>query len=152
VSDEELYVILGCFGRRDEDFISCSGLENRILKVDITLEGYNKLMDYFEGCRLFDRPMFDINAVRNFIFYIQRNYYKGIRPIWSEKQFNLYQKFVIDHRICGNYIKLALINKNYDDGKLETPEEEVLIPGGNRIIKTTNPQPVIPNPRFRIVR
>lgn len=104
----DFYVLLGCFGLTIDGFTSCSGIENVILKVNTSLPDYNEMMDYFEQCRLFDRPMFDLNAVRHFIFNLQDRYNLVTRPLWSAKKFELYQKFVIDHRHCGVYIKLKL--------------------------------------------
>jgi hypothetical protein len=153
VVNEDLHVVIGCFGRRDDDFIGCAGVENRILKVDLSIEGYNKMMDYFEGCRLFDRPLFDINAIRNFVFYIQRNFDQGFHPIWSEKQFHLYQKFIIDHRMCGVYIKLILIDRNNDIAVVEKPPETIMITGAERLKNSPNkPKQIIAHPRFRRIK
>ena len=66
-----IFLVLGCFGRRDNKFVSCAGVENRILKVTTALEHYNEAMDYFDSCRLFDRPMFEMQAIRHFIFNMQ---------------------------------------------------------------------------------
>lgn len=116
---EELYIVLGCFGRRDDDFICCAGIENRILQVEGNLYLYNELMDYLDNCRLFDKPMFDYNAIRHFIFNLRDNFDQPMRRLWSEKKFELYQKFTIDHRHCGLYVKLSLINPQYEEPPVE---------------------------------
>lgn len=102
----DFYVLLGCFGLVTDEFTSCSSIENVILKVNTSLPDYNGMMDYFDQCRLFDRPLFDLNAVRHFIFNLQDRYNLLTRPLWSVKKFDLYQKFIIDHRHCGVYVKL----------------------------------------------
>ena len=107
---EELYIILGCFGRREDDFISCAGIENRILKVEESLYNFNELMDFLDTCRLFDRPLFDYNAIRHLIFNLRDRFDQPMKRLWSEKRFELYQKFTIDHRHCGLYAKLILVN------------------------------------------
>lgn len=104
----DFYVLLGCFGLTQDGFTCCAGVENVILKVNTSLPDYNEMMNYFDQCRLFDRPMFDLNAVRHFVFNLQDRYSMVTRPLWSVKKFELYQKFIIDHRHCGVYIKLQL--------------------------------------------
>src|SRR3990167_20378 len=101
-------VVLGCFGLRIDDFVSCSAAENIILNVDTSLTNYNEMMDYFDQCRLFDRPMFDLNAIRHFVFNMQDRYDQVTKPLWSAKKFELYQKFIIEHRHCGLFIRLQL--------------------------------------------
>lgn len=130
-NDDDLYIVLGCFGRRDDNFVSCPSVENRILKIGVSIQGYETMMNYFEGCRLFDRPMFDINAVRNFVFYMQEKYDQGMKRLWSEKEFSLYQKFIIDHRMCGSYIKLILVNGELDKPIEEEPKK-IFIKGTNQ--------------------
>lgn len=131
-NNEELYLVLGCFGRKDDNFISCSGLENKILKVIFTLENYNKIMDYLENCRLFDKPLFDVNGVRNVIFYMQDKFDQGMKRLWSEKEFLLYQKFLLGHKECGTYLKLSLINKEFEEPAEKEPER-IFIKGGPQL-------------------
>ena len=140
---EELYIILGCFGRRDDNFISCGGVENRILKIEESLFNYNDLMTYLDTCRLFDRPLFDINTIRNFVFYVRDKFDQPMKRLWSEKRFELYQKFIIDHRHCGLYLKLILVNS-----EIIIPEDEpkgILIPG-EKTIET------MPNHTLKVIR
>ena len=148
--NDDLYLVIGCFGRRDDDFISCAGLENRILKIDSTLEHYNEIMEYFENCRLFDRPMFELQAIRHFIFNIRERYDQiaAGKRIWAEKKFELYQKFIIDHRLCGLYLKLILVNPEYSNAnKVEFEEKSVFI----KSEKPFGLDPQIKNP-LRLIR
>lgn len=108
MEEQRLYLLLGCFGRRDDDFISCGGVENNILTVEDHLIHYNEMMNYFDTCRLFDRPMFDLNAIRHFIFNLREKFDQLTKRLWPEKKFDLYQKFIIEHRYCGLYVKLVL--------------------------------------------
>lgn len=107
---EELYVILGCFGRVDDGFVSCTGIENQILGVGKHVEHHNEMMDYFDSCRLFDRAMFEYSAIRHFVHNLQDRFDQVAvgKRLWSEKQYTLYQKFIIDHRFCGLYVRLDL--------------------------------------------
>jgi hypothetical protein len=104
----DLYIVLGCFGRTDDDFVSCSGLKNRILHITPEDSNYLDLMNYLDNMQLFDKVMMDYNAVRHFIFNIQNKFELPTRKVWSEKMFLLYQKFVIDHKDCGLFIDLEL--------------------------------------------
>ncbi len=104
----ELYIVLGCFGRTDDDFISCSGLQNTILVISQSLHNHVEIMNYLDSCRLFDRQLLDYNAIRNFVYNLYNKFDQPSRKLWSEKQFRLYQKFVIDHRDCGLFVKLDM--------------------------------------------
>jgi hypothetical protein len=130
VIKEELYLIIGCFGRVDDGFVSCASCENKILKLDAHIEDYNGVMSYLDTCRLFDKPTFDFNSIRHIIHNMQDRFDQVAsgRRLWDEKQIQLYQKFIIDHRLCGLYLKLALIPKDIpkdpDEEIQETPEIE----------------------------
>ena len=132
---EELYLTLGCFGRRDDEFISCRGVENRILKIDDSLENYEEIMDYFEGVRLFDKPLFDQNAIRHFVHNMQDRFDQRLRRLWSEKYYNLIERFIISHKSCGTYVKLILVNSEFDEPP-EMEPEMVVVKGSPEI--TTN--------------
>lgn len=122
MGNDNIYLVLGCFGRRDDDFVSCSGIENRILLLSPTIVNYNDLMDYLENCRLFDRPLFEYNGIRHVIFNIREKFDQVTKRIWSEKKFTLYQKFTIDHRHCGLYLKLVLIPSELDEPPVKEPD------------------------------
>lgn len=118
----QLYLILGCFGRRDDDFVSCAGIENSILSIESDLYHYEDMMNYFDMCRLFDRPIFDYNAIRHFLFNVQDRYDQPTRRLWSQKKFELYQKFTLDHKCCGLCVKLALLSND-----VSSEEKSILI-------------------------
>lgn len=99
-------VLLSCFGNRYNDFILCGGVENIILKVHPALTNYKELMDYFDRNRLFDRPMLELQSIRHFIYNIGTKYDEVIRPIWTPKEFELYQRFLQDHKSCGVNVRL----------------------------------------------
>jgi hypothetical protein len=126
---ENLYLVMGCFGRCDDSFISCRGVENRILKIDESLVYYDDIMVYFESIRLFDRPLFDQNAIRHFIFNMQERYDQKIKRLWVEKQFHLFEKFIIAHKSCGVYIKLILVNVDADIKDEPLPEIKIPVKG-----------------------
>jgi len=106
----ELYLVLGCFGQVDNGFVSCSGCENKILHINAQIIEYNKLIEYLDACHLFDKPVFDFNSIKNIIQFLYLNFFKTSvgHKLWSEKEINIYQKFIINHRLCGLYLKLEL--------------------------------------------
>lgn len=131
--------MLGCFGRESDGFVSCAGCENKILKVESRLEKYNEMMDYFETCRLFDRPIFEYSPMAHFIKNMQDRYDQIAtgRRLWSEKNYTLYQKFLAEHRLCGLYIKLAFLEPNVVE-KPVFEEKGILIKGtDNTLIEPT---------------
>jgi hypothetical protein len=119
-------VVLGCFGLRQDGFISCGSVQNIILKVGPATHRYDEMTAYFEQCRLFDKPMFELNGIRHFIFNMQNRYDQVMRPIWTQKQFDLYQKFIMDHRFCGLFLRLSLPVE--DSGKTSKDVSEIEIP------------------------
>lgn len=125
---EEIYLVLGCFGRRDDDFISCPGIENKILNLANRIDQYNQMMDYFEKCRLFDRPMFEYSSITHFIKNMQDKFDQISigKKLWSEKHYHLFQKFLADHRLCGAYVKL-IIENTAESTKNEAPKEESIL-------------------------
>lgn len=123
MSNEALYLVLGCFGRRDDYFVSCPGVENRILKIDESLEYFDEIMNYFDAVRLFDKPLFDQNALRHFIYNMQDRYDQKFKRLWSEKYYNLLERFIVSHKACGTYAKLILVNTDFDEEPEELPEK-----------------------------
>lgn len=117
---EDLYVILGCFGRVEDGFVHCTGIENKILKVGDHIENNNAMMDYFDSCRLFDRAMFEYSAIRHFIYNLQDRFDQTVigKRLWSKPQYDHYEKFIVSHRSCGLYVRLDL------DIPFKTPEVE----------------------------
>ena len=102
----DVKLMLGCFGRTDDGFISCPAAENCILTVTQSQSNYSELMDFFDSFKLFDRRILDYNAVRHMLFNIRERFDQLTSRIWSEKEFLLYQKFTIAHRDCGIYLGL----------------------------------------------
>ena len=105
------HVVLGCFGRQDDGFVSCGGIQNNILVIEPKMNNYTSIMDYLDGCQLFDKTILEYNSIRHFVLNMQDRYDQVVKKLWTEKQFRLYQKFTIDHRDCGLFLKLNLIEE-----------------------------------------
>lgn len=151
---EVLFISLGCFGRKDSnerglpEFISCPAVENRILKVDESLVYFSEIMDYLESLRLFDRPLFDINAIRHFVYNMQERYDQKVKRLWTEKQFQLYEKFIVSHKACGVYVKLVLIDTEQEikPEVKEHPLDKLLIKGTEEL------KPRTPQMKLKLIR
>lgn len=125
----DLHLVLGCFGRQDDGFVSCSATENTILRLNDQIHNYNEVMDYLDNCRLFDRPTFEFNSVRHIVNYLQERFDQVHKKLWSENKFKTYQSFVINHRNCGVYLRLLPIEE-------KAPEpEKIDVKTSLRIIK-----------------
>lgn len=119
----DLYIILGCFGLRHDDFISCPGVENVILKLNTSIMHYNEILDYFESYRLYDRPMLDLNAIKHFIHNLNNKFIQGMKPLWLPQTYQLYHNFILNHKQCGLIVRLALP----ESVELPIPVEETVL-------------------------
>ena len=126
--DENVYLVLGCYGRTEDGFVLCPSAENRILKLDETLESYEDIVNYIDSVRLFDKPLLDNNAIRHFIYNLQDRYNQKIRRLWSEREYHLLERFVNMHKPCGLYVRLIIVPEILDKEKDNEPISFV-VPG-----------------------
>jgi len=104
-----LYLVLGCWGRNDGGFITCSSASNPILRVHEGIEDYKYLIKYFENLNLFNRKVIDYNAVRSVIFRTQQEFPQGVKDLWDKRTFRLIENFTIVHKSCGIYLSLEFL-------------------------------------------
>ena len=126
--EEELYLLLGCFENKVNDFVLCCGVENKILKLDPADEFYEELSKHLDSLRLFEKPIININTVRHVLFNIKNKYDYVTRPIWTEQEFKTLEQFTIEHKKCGLYLKLGLISADFDPCGCKEHAESVFIP------------------------
>lgn len=148
---EELYLVLGCFGNITDNFISCPSCENKILNLNSKLENYNGILDYLDTCNLFDKPSFNYNAIRHIIFNMQENFDQiaSGRRLWTEKQTQLYHKFLVEHRNCGLYLKLDLQNIEIKKQE-EEKEEPKIIEKSVKIVSASNTKNLVAAPKVNL--
>jgi hypothetical protein len=106
-SNYKIHIVMGCYGYKDDDFVFCPGIENKIFSFDKKHFSYEEIMNYLDNCKLFDKPLYDYNAVRNFLSRFRQKFESPLSPVWVERKYNNYQKFAIDHKICGLVLKLS---------------------------------------------
>lgn len=131
---EELYLVFGCFGRRENEFVYCPSVSNRILKIDESLVYYDDIMDYFEAVRLFDKPMFDTNTIRHFVYNMQDRFDQKVKRLWKEVEYERFERFMIGHKACGLYIRLVVVTSQEDDSHKEKPTKDNFFIKGDEVI------------------
>jgi len=122
MEDERLYLVLGCFGRKENGFVLCPSTENRILPISESISNFEKLLNYLNQVKLFDKQMLDNNGIRNFIFNLQDKYDEKIKRLWNDHEYNLIERFMNMHKPCGLYCKLILVPKEFEE---EIEEEQI---------------------------
>jgi hypothetical protein len=108
---ENVYLILGCYGRTENEFVLCPSINNRILKIDDTLIHIDEIMDYFDSIKLFDRPLLDNNSINHLIYNLQDRFDQKIKRLWTDHQYNLIERFMHMHKPCGLYSQLILVEE-----------------------------------------
>lgn len=117
----EPYLILGCFGREEDGFVLCPSCENKILKIDDGLDDFTSLIEFFNSCQLFDRPSSDYNAIKNILQLLEGRFFRGKYKLWSQKELDSIQKFIIMHKTCGLFLKLEMTYPKVIEAKEEKP-------------------------------
>ena len=138
---ETCYLVLGCFGREDDGFVSCPSVENRILKLDDALVYIDEIMNYLDSVSLFDRHMLDINAIRHLIYNLQDRFDQKIKHLWTEQQYHLLERFIQTHRPCGLYAKLILVPSEEEPQKPK--EAERILVKGTPVVEAAERRPVL---------
>ena len=140
--NDKLNVVLGCFGRSNNGFVSCRGCENVILTLSPRVMRFNDILDYFESCRLPERAMMEAQAIRHFLYNMQNNYDQYMKKIWKECDYNMYQMFLKEHEKCGLYLKLDIPDETTQyNNKIE--EKSVFIKASNQELS---------KPQLRVVK
>ena len=111
MSNFQVEIVLGCFGCQDDDFLICPGIENVIYKFNSEHQLYSEISNYLDKCKLYDRALLDYTSIRNFLVRFKESFNQPTKPTWLEKKYENYQKFVINHRQCGLYLKLNLVKE-----------------------------------------
>lgn len=104
----KIHIIMGCYGYKDDDFTFCSGIENSIFVFSKDHILFQEIMNYLDNCKMFDKPLYDYNAIRNFLSRFRQKFESPLAPVWIERKYNAYQKFAIDHKNCGLVLRLSI--------------------------------------------
>lgn len=135
MDNEKTYLVLGCYGRAENNFVLCSSVQNRILELNESLVNYNSIMDYLDIMKLFDRPLLDQNAIRHLVFNLQDRFDQKIKRLWTDHEFHLIERFMHMHKPCGIYAQLILIPSSFEEDENSSEDYNIsFIKGSNRVI------------------
>jgi hypothetical protein len=100
-------IVLGCWGREDNNFISCSSVKNCILDITKNTTRNIDIADYLDkNFSLFDKPLY--TNVHTVLWNLQEKFSELGNPVFQEKYFRQMEDFCITHKKCGVYLKLEL--------------------------------------------
>lgn len=148
--EENAYLVLGCYGRKEDGFVLCPAAENRILTIKESLNSFDEIMDYLDAIGLFDRPMMDINAIRHLVFNLQDRYDQKVRRLWTEREFSCIERFIHMHKPCGLYAQIIVVPSEIDVP--DEPEEQSCIVKGTKVIEKAERKPELKLIRGRVGR
>ncbi|MFA5048389.1 MAG: hypothetical protein WC516_05210 [Patescibacteria group bacterium] len=101
---------IGCWGRIEEEFCSCSGINNKILDLSKDTDRNIQIANYLDTIyRLFDKPLY--NNVHTAVWNIQEKFSEKGKPVFKETLFKRIEDFCIMHAKCGLYLRLELKEK-----------------------------------------
>ena len=119
--EEAAYLVLGCYGRKENGFVLCPSTDNRILKLDYSLVNYEGVMNYFDAVNMFEKPMLDQNAIRHLVYHLQDKFDQKLRRLWTDHEYHLIERFMHMHKPCGMYAQLIVTDETREDRE----EEEI---------------------------
>lgn len=119
--EESAYLVLGCYGRKENGFVLCPSTDNRILKLDYSLVNYEGVMNYFDAVNMFEKPMLDQNAIRHLVYHLQDKFDQKLRRLWTDHEYHLIERFMHMHKPCGMYAQLIVTDETREDRE----EEEI---------------------------
>lgn len=131
----EPYLTLGCFGREEDGFVLCSSCQNKILKIHDGLENFNEIIDFFYSHQLFERPSYDFNEIKNILQLMDSRFIQKTSKLWSQKELESIQKFLLMHRPCGLFLKLEM---DYPKQKTLEKDEYIFIPATSKKLALKN--------------
>jgi len=106
----KIMLVLGCWGREEEGFCSCSGVKNCIRDLTKQTEKNKAIADYLDSnFRMFDKPLY--NNVHTALWNVQDKFSEKGKPIFKESVFKRMEEFCKIHVKCGTFLRLELIEQ-----------------------------------------
>ena len=100
-------LILGCWGREQNNFSCCSGTSNVILDITKNTEKNVAIAEFLDKVyNLFDKPLYS-NA-HTAIWNIQDKFSTKGKPVFQDQFFKQMEEFCILHKKCGVYLRLNM--------------------------------------------
>lgn len=106
----KIVLVLGCWGRKDNGFVSCKGVTNNILDLTKSSERNRSIKDYLDRCyQLFDKPLY--NNVHTAIYNINEKFSTVVDKVFPDTLYQHMEAFCLDHKRCGTFLRLEIIEK-----------------------------------------
>lgn len=103
----KLFLVLGCWGKEEDDFIMCPSVSNKILDLSKSSERNREIIEFLDGTyRLCDKPLY--NNVHTALFGVQDKFSNVGKPVFTKIQFYRLENFCQLHAKCGLYLRLEL--------------------------------------------
>lgn len=103
----KITLILGCWGRNEDGFITCNAVSNKILDLTKETPRNADISNYLDShLKLFDKPLY--SNVHTAIWNIQEKFSLLEKPVFNEKLFRKMEEFCIVHAKCGVFLRLEL--------------------------------------------
>lgn len=100
-------LILGCWGREQDNFNCCSGTTNVILDITKNTERNVLIAEFLDKVYgLFDKPLY-LN-VHTALWSLQDKFSDVSNPVFSKKFFKQIEEFCVAHKKCGVYLRLNI--------------------------------------------
>ena len=106
----KIILVLGCWGRTEDGFTTCSGISNQILDLTRETPRNADISNYLDShFKLFDRPIY--SNIHTAIWNIQEKFSIRGKPVFEEKTFRRMEEFCVMHAKCGLFLRLELIEE-----------------------------------------
>ena len=103
----KLFLILGCWGREENGFIICKGIENIIIDLTKKTTQNIQIVDFLDSKYfLFDRPLY--NNVHTALWNLQEKCSQKGHLVFSSELFKYMEEFCIFHKKCGVFLRLKM--------------------------------------------
>lgn len=103
----KLFLVLGCWGKQNNNFVLCSSTQNIILDLTKNNVRNSNIINYLDHTlRLFDKPLYA--NVHTAIWNINEKFSEADSPVFEENLFKNIEKFCIEHVHCGLFLRLEL--------------------------------------------
>jgi len=100
-------LVLGCWGRKHDDFQVCRGVENEVLDITDHTERNTAIAKHLdEVYHLYDRPLY--TNVHTALFSLQENFSQRGKPVFPKEYFEHMEGFCVIHAKCGLFLRLRL--------------------------------------------
>ena len=101
----KMELILGCWGRENNNFSFCSSTSNVILDLTKNTERNRNIAEFLDKMYgLFDKPLY--TNIHTAVWNIQDKFSFKSNVVFPEVFFKQIEEFCVVHKRCGLYLKI----------------------------------------------